>query len=170
MAYERSKFGDGSDTGAGNVTTQVTNHFGQRDFGNTQGVAKVEGHVSQAVLHFDGDILSAEAFPLNALPPKLPANVVIKSAYVYVDEAFVLGGTSPVVELGTEGSEATNGVSITEAQLEAVGIYDVTAAISGTWGAPLGAETVVGIDFAGTNPTTTSAGKARVLIEFVDIG
>ena len=169
MGYEASKFGDGSASGGGNVTTQVTQHFGQRETGDTHGVAKTEGHINQLVLNLDGTMVGNEAFPLGALPPKLPAKVDIRAVWIDVTEAFVLGGTSPVIEVGTEGSEATNGFTISEAQAEATGIYDVTSALSGTWASPLAAATTVGIDLAGTSPTVTSAGKLKVVIEYVEL-
>jgi hypothetical protein len=167
MAYEQSKFGDGSATGSGNVTTAVNNHYGPRDVGKTVGIINTEGVMNELVIDLDGDMVSAEAFPL--LAPKLPAGSRIEDVFVHVTEAFVLGGTSPIIEVGTEGSEATNGFSITEAQAEALGIYDLTSALSGTWAAATGlaAETTLGIDLAGTNPTVTSAGKARIVIRYV---
>lgn len=164
MAYERSKFGDGSAAGSGNVVTTVSNHYGPRYTGKTVGTIKTEGVMNELSLDIDGAMVSAEAFPL--LAPKLPAGAKIKAIFVEVREAFALGGTSPVIEVGTEGSEATNGFTITEAQAEAAATYDLTGALSGTWANPLAAETTIGIDLAGTNPTVTSAGKMRVVIQY----
>lgn len=167
MAYERSPFGDGSASGAGNVTTAVNNHYGTRSTGKTQGVSKTEGHLNELVINIDGTMVGNEAFPL--LAPKLPAKSIIEDVYMEVTEAFVLGGTTPVIEIGTEGSEATNGFTISEAQAEAVAIYDLTSALSGTWAAGLAAETTIGIDLAGTTPTVTSAGKAKIVIRYMEL-
>ena len=166
MAYERAKFGDGSDTGSGNVTQAVSQHYGARDTGKTVGVTNSDGFVREMVIDLDGDVVGNEAYPLQA--PKLPANVRIEDVFLEVSEAFVLGGTTPGVEVGTATSEATNGVSITEAQLEAVGVYDLTGALSGTWAAAGGlvAETLVGLALSGTSPTSTSAGKARLVVRY----
>jgi hypothetical protein len=167
MGYELSKFGDGSTAGSGNVVSTVNNHYGPRNTGKTVGTIKTEGVMNELSMDIDGDMVGNEAFALDA--PKLPAGAVVKAVYVEVTEAFVLGGTSPVIEVGTEGSEATNGVTITEAQAEAVATYDVTSALAGTWASPLAAETTVGIDLAGTSPTVTSAGKMRVVVQYARV-
>ena len=164
MSFEQSKFGDGSAAGSGNVVTTVSNHYGARDTGKTTGVSRTAGFDNELTLVIDGDMVGNEAFDLIA--PKLPAGATIEKVTAKVEEAFVLGGTSPVVEVGTEGSEATNGFTMTEAQLEAVGTYDLTSALAGTWAAPLAAETTVGIDLAGTSPTVTSAGSVKVVIQY----
>lgn len=166
MGFETSKFGDGSAAGSGNVVTTVNNHYGPRTSGKTQGVVKTEGTYNELTFQVDAAMVSAEAFPL--LAPKLPAGAVIKDVTVWVEEAFALGGTTPVIEIGTEGSEATNGFTISEAQAEAAGVFSGTAALSGTWAAPLAAETTVGIDLAGTTPTVGTAGKMRVTIHYID--
>jgi hypothetical protein len=113
----------------------------------------------------DGEMVGDEAFPLDA--PVIPAGAVIDRVTVEVTEAFALGGTSPVIEIGTEGSEATNGFTVSEAQAEATATYDLTSALSGTWAAPLAAATTVGIDLAGTTPTVTDAGEMRVSVRYI---
>lgn len=169
MAYEQSKFGDGSASGAGNVTTAVHNHYGpytevNKTVGNSQ---DDQGFMKELVIDFDGTVVGNAAYPL--LAPTLPAGAIIEDVYLFVDEVFVLGGTTPAIEIGTEGSEATNGFSISEAQAEAVGTYDLTSALSGTWAAGLAAATTVGIALSGTTPTVTSAGKARVVIRYARV-
>ena len=167
MGFEASKFGDGSASGSGNVVTQVNNHYAARDTGKSQGVARTAGFENELVMHIDGDMVGNAAFPLIA--PDLPAGAVIEKVTMQVTEAFVLGGTSPVIEVGTEGTEATNGFTITEAQAEAVATYDLTSALSGTWASPLAASTTVGIALGGTSPTVTSAGKLKVIVTYVDV-
>lgn len=164
MAFETSKFGyAGGATTVGNPS--VSNHYGQRKVRASQGVTKTTGFTNELVMDLDGTLVGAEAFEL--LAPVIPAGAIIEDAYLEVTEAFVLGGTSPAVEVGTEGSEATNGVTLTEAQLEAVGTYDVTSALAGTWTAGLAAATTVGIALSGTSPTVTDAGKARLVVNYI---
>lgn len=167
MGYETSQFGN--QVSGANVVTDVSNHFGSRDTGKTQGGYRTSGSVQEVVIDLDGTIVGNEAFPLVA--PSLPAGVRIEDVFLDVTEAFVLGGTTPVIEVGTEGSEATNGVTISEAVAEAVGVYNLTAALAGTWAAAGGltAATTVGVDLAGTSPTVTSAGKARLVIRYVSV-
>ena len=168
MSYEQSKFGDGSASGAGNVTTAVNNHYGPRnDTHKTVGSYNTLGGMQEMVLDIDGESVGNQAYTL--LAPKLPAGVIIEDVYLYVEEAFVLGGTTPAIEIGTEGSEATNGFTITEAQAEATGMYDITSALSGTWASGLAAETTVGLALSGSSPTVTSAGKARVVVRYVRV-
>lgn len=167
MGFERARFGDGSATGSGNVTTAVNNHYGVRNTGKTQGTTRTAGFVYELTLDIDGQMVSDEAFPL--LAPEVPKDAIIEDVYMYVEEAFDLGGTSPVIEVGTEGSEATNGFTITETQAENTGTYDLTSALSGTWAAGLAAATTVGIALDGTTPTVdATAGKLRVVIRYVD--
>lgn len=165
MGYEQSKFGDGSASGSGNVTTSVNNHYGPRETGKTVGTFYTNGVERELSLDIDGEMLGDASFAL--LAPSLPAGAVVLECYADVTEAFVLGGTSPVMNIGTEGSEATNGVDVSEAQLEAVGTYDITSTVAGTWANPLAAATTVGLALGGTSPTTTDAGKVRVVIRYV---
>lgn len=167
MGYEQSKFGDGSASGSGNVTTAVNNHYGARDTGKTVGVTETDGYTHELVIELDGTMVGNGAYPL--LAPSIPAGAVIDNVYLDVTEAFVLGGTTPVIDVGTEGTEATNGFTITEAQAEAVGIYDLTSALSGTWAAGLAAATTVGLLLGGTSPTVTSAGKAKAVIRYTSV-
>lgn len=169
MAFERSKFGDGSAAGAGNVITTVSNHFGRRTEldEESMGIINTEGVLNQLVVDFDSATLVAQDFPLQAFA--LPARSKVTKVLVDVREAFVLGGTTPAAEIGTSGSAATNGFAITEAQLEALGVYDVTASLGGTWANMLAARTVLGIAFTGTAPTATAVGRARVIIEYAKI-
>lgn len=165
MAYETSAFGDGTLVGSGgNVAQNVHTHFGTRESTNVVGVVKTEGVMNELSIEFDGTVAGDGAYPL--LAPVLPAGAIVEDVYLKVTEAFVLGGTSPVVDIGTETSEATNGFTMTEAKLEAVGSYDLTGDLSGTWTSPLAAETTLGILLGGTNPTVTSAGTAKVIIRY----
>lgn len=164
MGYEQSKFGDGSTSGNGNVIQTVSNHYGPFNTGKTQGNIKTEGSLKELTLDIDGEMVGNAAYPL--VVPTLPAGTIIKEVFAEVSEAFVLGGTTPALEIGTETSEATNGFTVSEAQAEAVASYDLTSALSGTWAAPLAADTTLGIALSGTTPTVTSAGKMRVVIRY----
>lgn len=170
MGYEISKFGDaGYTTGTTNVTSNVSNFYGPRDHDVTAGVIKTEGAMNELTLHIDAETITDADFVLT-VKPFIPANSRIEDAYVEVSEAFVVTGTTPVVSVGTEGSEATNGVDISEAQLEAVGVYDITSTLAGTWAAAGGltARTVVGIaNSAGL--AVTDVGKAKLVIRYIHV-
>ena len=166
MGYETSQFGDGVST---TRVSNVNQHFGAKESGGAVGVVKTEGSMNEAVFTFDGSNASDGAFDL-ATAFQLPAGAVVEDVYVKVTEAFALGGTTPTILLGTNGSEVTNGFVVSEAQAEATGSYDVTSTLTGTWAAPLAAATTVGIALGGTSPTSTSAGKAKVVVRYAVVG
>ena len=167
--YEKAFFGDGSDTGSGNVTTAVSNQYGPRDDGGTVGNIKTEGSKNELSFDLTGEAINrkngsaADAF---LVAPILPKGAKVTSVYLEVTEAFSATGTTPAVEIGTDGSEATNGFTTSEAQLEAVGVYDLTSALSGTWAAILAADTTVGVALSGTTPVFTDVGKGRYVIAY----
>lgn len=162
MGYERAKFGDGSASGSGNVTTAVNNHYGPRDTGKTVGTFYTNGVERELSMDIDAEMLSNDAFAL--LPPLLPAGAVVLECYADVTEAFDVG--TGTLSVGTEGSEATNGVDVSEAQLEAVGVYDITSTVAGTWANPLAAETTVGLVWSST-VADLDVGKVRVVVRYV---
>ncbi len=166
MARYQTPFGNNVLVGnGGNVTSVVHNNFGPRDTGETVGVNKVEGIKEELIIDLTPELINDGQL----IPFVLPAGAVIKDVYMDVETAFVLTGTTPAVEIGTAGSEATNGFTITEAQLEATASVNLTTALSGTWDAeaPLAANTTVGIVTSGTNPVVANNnGKARVTILF----
>ena len=166
MGFEQAKFGDGSDSGSGNVTTSVNTHFGAFDGGKTVGVKKTEGVMYELTMDIDGEMMGVEEFAL--LAPVIPAGSRIEDAFLNVTEAFVMGGTTPTFEVGTEGSEATNGLVISEAIGEAIGTYDLTGTLVGTWAGSVGflVDTTVGLALEG-DATVTTAGKMRLVIRYV---
>lgn len=170
MTFEISKFGNGVVVGSGgNVTSNVHNRFGRVDLGQQAGVFETDGGTYQISATLTGeqvgrDAATADAFLVNL---KLPVGAVITKVLAQVTEAFVLGGTTPAIEVGTQGSEATNGFTITQAQAQAVGTYDLTAALSGTWASPIATEATVDVALSGTTPTVTDAGSVDILVEYV---
>lgn len=167
MARYQTPFGNNVLTGSGgNVTQVVHNNFGPRDTGETVGVNKVEGVKEELIIDLTPELINQGQL----IPFVLPAGAVIKDVYMDVEKVFVLTGTTPAVEVGTSGTEATNGFTITEAQLEATGSVNLTSALSGTWDseAPLAANTTVGIVVSGSGgpAVANNNGKARVTILF----
>jgi len=151
-----------------NTGLGVNNHYGQRDTGHGIGHIKTEGSVNELVVDVTGDMLN-DTF---RLPVVLPVESIFLDAYVDVEEAFVLGGTTPTILVGTSGSEVTNGVVVSETLAEAVGSAAITGTFTGTWSvtAGLAAATTVGVVLGGTTPTATAGvGKARVVIRYANI-
>lgn len=167
MPFERSPFGNGVLVGSGgNVTQNVHTLFGTRDADGTVGVNKVEGMKEELIIDFSGDLFNTE--PDGLIPFVLPAGAVIKDVYIDVEESFDLTGTTPTLEVGTNGSEATNGFTVSDTILEGTGSHNLTSELSGTWDAeaPLAANTVIGFVLGGTNDPTITGGKARITIMF----
>lgn len=141
----------------------VNNHYGVRDTGQTSGNIKTEGAKNQLSIQVDAKDIDVALFA----DPVLPAGALVTGAYVRVIEAFALGGTTPTILTGTDTSEVTNGLVLSEAQAEAVGLYDIFGTVTGTWAAMLAAETDVAIVLGGTTPTKTAAGSMEIIIEYI---
>lgn len=170
MPFETSKFGNGVLVGSGgNVVQNVHNFFGDRDDGETAGVVKTEGAENQVSINLTGRQLNRLGTDEFLVPIVIKAGFVISGVYARVTEAFVLTGTTPALEVGTEGTEVTNGFTITEAQLEAVGTYNLTSALSGTWAAPINADTTIGVALSGTTPVVTNAGKIDIIVKYTKL-
>ena len=175
MPYERSRFGDAGYAAAGtttNVTSNVSNFYGPRgiDTDVTAGVIKTEGGYNELTVHISPADIKAGTIPLS-VKPFMPARSRPTHAFLEVEEAFTLTGTTPAVNVGTDGSEATNGVTASEAQLEAVGVYDISSTIKGTWAAAGGltARTVVDIATSAGIGVTGTLGKAKIVIRYIHV-
>jgi hypothetical protein len=154
MAKEES-----SGLGAG-----VRSRFGPVDIPDgSQGVVRTAGNKNELVVEFSGNDINDDDFQKAIVP----AGSLVVDAYVEISEVFALGGTTPTINVGTDGSEGTNGVEISKAEAEALGTVDISASIAGTWAASLASDTTVSIALDGTTPTATDAGHAKVVISYV---
>lgn len=140
----------------------VSQVFGPVFTGGANGTIKTEGSKNEFSIVLTGDVLATRIFA----PVDIPAGSVITKAYIRVIQPFNLA-TSSVVKVGTKGSEATNGASITEAQLEAAGYVDLTATLAGTYDAevPLAAKSTLGVAFSAGSVTDRTVGKAVLVFE-----
>lgn len=149
-----------SNTGLG-----VSNHYGPRDLGPGAGVIGTQGREVEFSFDLTEDVVTNGGALL--VDFVIPAGAIIEKAYVVVSEAFDLGGTTPAIEVGTDTSEATNGFTIDETTAETLGTYDLTSELSGTWAAPLAADTTVGVALSGTTPTIAAdTGAAKVIVKY----
>ena len=140
----------------------VTNYYGPRSRGDTQGgqIGTV-GSVKQLVMFFTGENYASQS-------ATLPAGAIIHGqATVEIAEAFNLGGTSPVINVGVATTEGTNRLAqISEAQAEAVGTYSIASAGTLAANTPLTAGVTIRVALGGTTPTATVAGLAKLMIEY----
>ena len=151
----------------------VFNHYGVRDTGGAVGSETRDGSKVTVRVDLTGRAINDA---VAGFIPKvyIPKGARFNAATLRVDEVFVVTGTSPVVEVGAKSSEATNGVTITEAQLEALGTYNVSAALSGTWATDAATGTAaaayVNIILGGTSPAVAAAsGKATLVLEYINV-
>lgn len=145
MSYESNPAGIG-----------VGKSYGQRTlYEGSAGVVRTDGYENTLVADFDYS-------NYDRVSKVIPAGAVVVSAYADVLEAFTFtGGTSPDMEIGTDGTEATNGAGLT---FTAAGTVVGTPA--GTWTSPFTADTTVGVAPSGS-PTSVDAGKVRVTIKYL---
>lgn len=149
-----------------NAGIGVYANYGQRTTGNAVGLEDQDGSLVRLSVNLTGQMLIDGFVP----PVVLPKGALLKRADLRVDEAFVLGGTSPTVQVGAYGSVATNGIVLTQAELQAVGSKQPASTGAGTWATNSSTGTTaaakVGVALGGTSPTVTSAGKAILVLEF----
>ena len=145
----------------------VSNQYGPRTTSGTVGVEKSTNSVQTLKIQFTGASLNETFFP----EVVLPQGALILRYRLRVDEAFSITGTSPTVIFGGT-APATNGVVLTETELENVGSKTPASAGTGTWvttssTGTTAAETVTKA-LGGTSPVVSpTVGKATLLIEFV---
>lgn len=143
----------------------VNTHYGPRSSQDgvvSGGTIQKHGSVFEAVVYISGDDFDGGTSFNTELT--IPSGAFPLDAYFEVTEAFTLGNADNVFNIGTDGSESTNGVSI--ANPDATGVTrDDTP--KGTWGAALTADTAVGVSVTGTTAgVTAGSGKAKVVIRY----
>lgn len=161
--YEDSQFGDGVSTTRVQV---VHNTYGARGVGGSTGVEKVSGSTELLRLQITGEDLNDLLEPL--VPTYLPAGAVIRDVWWDTQVAFNLTGTSPTILVGTDTTEVTNGLVISEAVAESTNTARLTSTLTGTWAVntPIQARTKIGFALGGTSPVVARTGKGILTIEY----
>lgn len=157
MSYENNAFPLTSGT--------AYNHYGKRNL--QEGVASggdlpAAGTYNEKVIYITGDdFAGGTSFNTQAV---LPKGAILWTATYEVTEAFTLGNADNVFNIGTDGSESTNGFSIAQPDTIVTSVDDSPA---GTWVSPLAADTAVGVSVTGTTAgVTAGVGKAKVVIRY----
>jgi hypothetical protein len=144
----------------------VSQNYGARNTGSAVGLEDSDGSVFRLSVNLTGSTLNDLFLP----PVVVPKGAKFRKYELRVDEAFVLGGTSPTVQIGAFGAPGTNGVVITQTELQAVGTKELSTAGAGTWAQNSTTGTTaaakVAVALGGTSPTATGAGKAILVLEF----
>lgn len=164
--YENTKFGNGTGTNPGATVTNVHNFFGPRVSGGTVGPEKVTGSIEQLVIHIEGGLLNDNLEPLT--PTYLPQGATIRDVYWDTEVVFTLTGTTPTILIGTDTTEVTNGLVISQAVAQSANTARLTGTLVGTWAVntPLQARTKIGYALGGTSPTVDRLGRGKLTIEF----
>lgn len=96
----------------------------------------------------------------------VPAGSFLTEAIFDVEEVFTLGNADNVFNIGTDGSESTNGVAV--ANPDVAGVTKDTSG-AGTWAAALVADTLVGVSVTGTAAASGDVGKVKAVLKFTKI-
>ena len=150
----------------------VSNYYGARDTGYAVGVECNDDSEWRLRIDLTGSQLAGSTY---FVPPVvIPKGARFYRAVLRVDEAFVVTGTTPTIIIGEVGAEATNGIVLTEAELENVGTKTPASTGTGTWSfsSTTGTTAAKKIGFAkgGTTPAVQAGvGKATLVLEFENL-
>ena len=139
------------------------------------GEHKTNGADKELRIVIDGEKFTGGIYQFDATEV-LPVGAVPLYAHARVTEVFVLGGTTPTIQIGSTSSTgsvpnapsaavgtAAIAGSVSEANAEALGTY--TLSVTAT---PLTATTagVLQVTLGGTTPTVTAAGRMTLVIGY----
>lgn len=144
----------------------VSNHYGARNTGQSVGLEDSDGSVRTVSIAFTGASLNNAFLP----PVYVPKGCLFRRAVLRVDEAFAITGTTPTVIFGGT-APATNGIVLSEAELEAIGTKVPASTGAGTWAVASATGTTASEKVAkalgGTTPVVSpTVGKATLVLEF----
>ena len=145
----------------------VLAQYGAREVGRAAGIIKTEGSNNELVIDLTGQLLNDGL----VLPLVVPDGSVFTGiAKLLVSEAFDLAAAS-VVEVGEQGLEATNGVSLLEVDLESTGNKDVSGALAGEWAvtSQVAGNHTVDIVFSAGSVADATVGRAKLILEYIHL-
>jgi len=146
----------------------VFSSYGTRNTGGTVGSESTDTSTRDYSIAFTGESLNSGFLP----PVTLPKGAKLVKAVLRVDEAFNITGTSPTVIFGGT-VPGTNGIVLTEAELEAVGTKTPASTGTGTWAVASATGTTAAEKITkalgGTTPVVSSAvGKGTLILTFIN--
>lgn len=131
------------------------------------------GAYKEIVIDLRATDFTAGTATYNGPTMTLPAGATVRESLTEVFDAFTLGGTTPVINVGVSTTEGTNRlVQISQAQAQAAGVYNTAATAAGTLavGTPLATQSTINIALGGTSPVVTgSTGRLRVTVRYQDL-
>lgn len=149
-----------------NTGLGVSNQYGTRPTGNAIGAEHTQSGVQILKIQFTGESLNEVFMP----PAVVPRGARVLRYILRVDQAFNLTGTSPTVIFGGT-APGTNGVVLSEAELEAVGTKVPASAGTGTWATNSATGTTaaerVTKTLGGTTPVVDrTVGRGTLFVEY----
>lgn len=150
-------------------------HFGRRFSGEEAnfGTNGDVGAYKELVLEIRATDFTAGTATYNGPTAILPAGATVRESLTETLEVFNLTGTTPTINFGVSTTEATNRlVQISEAQAEAVGVYNTAATAAGTLavGTPLATQATLNVALGGTTPVVVgTGGRIRVTVRYQDL-
>jgi hypothetical protein len=148
--------------------TGVYASYGKRDTGGSVGSERTIGSTRDYSIAITGASVNSGFLP----PIVVPKGSKFVKALLRVDEAFNLTGTTPTVIFGGT-APATNGIILSEAELEAIGTKVPASTGTGTWAVASATGTTAAEKIAktigGTTPVVdATVGKATLILTFVN--
>jgi len=148
----------------------VNNHYGVMDTGGAIGLETTDGSTHTLRIDLTGQSI-ADAIAGFVPPISIPKGANFDSYKLRIDEAFVVTGTTPALSIGLAGSVGTNYITLSEAELEAVGTKEVTATGAGTMAVAsatgLTAASKLGFALTGTTPAiAATSGKGTLICTY----
>ena len=142
----------------------VYSSYGKRNTGGTVGSETSDGSTRDYSIAFTGESLNSGFLP----GVSLPKGSKLKGAILRVDEAFSVSTGGSVTFGGTV--PGTNGIVLTEAELEAVGTKTPASTGTGTWATNSATGTTAAqfINKAISGTVTATQGKATLILTFVN--
>ena len=142
----------------------VHSSYGKRNKCGSVGSESTDGSIRTYSIDITGESLNSTFLPKVVIPKGARLN----NAMIRVDQAFVIS-TGGTVAFGNAAAPASNGIVVTEAELEAVGTKYVLDGGAGTWdqtnGTGLTADSAIGKTVSGTVDPTV--GRATLLLTFL---
>lgn len=141
----------------------VSTHYGARDTGGTVGVETADGTVQVLKVQFTGKSLNETM--VNEVV--IPQGAVFLRYRLRIDEAFAVTAAGTVTFGGTV--PGTNGVVLTEAELENIGTKTPASAGAGTWATSSSTGTTAAeqVTKAISGTVTATQGKGTLFAEYL---
>lgn len=140
----------------------VNNQYNIRNTGGAVGTERSMNSIQTLTYDLTGEMLNSPFVP----PVVVPKGAKIIKVLLVVDQLFDVSAAGTVAVGGT--LPATNGVVLTEAQLESLGAKDVTASAVGTWSAAstTGTLTAQRVSKAISGTVNATVGRASLVVEY----